>query len=107
LRNVEENLEILSSLVDGNQGEMHFAHASGRTSRYGQNRPFSSTQPHANLDRNSLDRRVSVSGNDPPDPLADEDSTDGMGAIVFTDEEDSSFFGMCYHTCQAKISVMV
>ncbi len=36
---------------------------------------------------------ISVNGEDVQDVARDEDSTDGMGAVVFTDEEDCGFFG--------------
>ena len=35
---------------------------------------------------------ITINDEDGPE-AAPEDSTDGMGAIVFTDEEDSAFFG--------------
>ena len=41
-------------------------------------------------------QHVSVRGEDEQDLAAPDDATDGMGALVFTDEEDYGFFGTLF-----------
>lgn len=38
-----------------------------------------------------------------PDLIGTEDSVDGMGAVIFADEEDSGFFGKCTYLLHGGI----
>jgi hypothetical protein len=58
------------------------------------------SQGHARFDGENLVQSshyeagmIAVDGDDLQDPASSEDDTDGMGAIIFTDEEDCGFFG--------------
>lgn len=79
----------LNGLEDGRNGA--FASPLQRSMHIGQHRQARfEEEGHSVSGRNNA--YVSISDEDAHED-AHEGSTDGMGAIVFTDEEDSGFFG--------------
>ena len=48
------------------------------------------------VDSNPRNEGIEVNSDDLHDNIAAEDATDGMGAVVFSEEEDFGFFGICH-----------
>lgn len=87
LKVVEQDVKLLKSKRDRPQQHPRFNDGHGEGSSHGQ------SEEHRRHTTNLLSEEVEVNSDEIQDSFDHENSADGMGAMVFSAEEDCGFFG--------------